>query len=94
MQITLNLPPDFFQHISVELLEAMRRSQAQLAPPAAPSELLTTQMVAARLRRCTKTVNRYIRSGKLHAANYGSPAKADYRVSEKDFHDFYAMNCR
>ena len=95
MQITLTLPPDFFQHMTDQFLAAMLLNQAQIAPPAAPpTELLTTEMVAKRLRRCKKTVNLYIRSGRLHAANHGSLTKPDYRVSEKDFADFYSVNRR
>ena len=95
MQITLTLPPDLLRHLADQLLAAMRLSQDQQAPPVAlPSELLTTEMVAKRLRRCKKTVNSYIRSGRLHAANHGSLTKPDYRVSEKDFADFYSMNRR
>ena len=93
MQITLTLPPDLLAHLADQLLAAMRQNQAQQASPAAlPSELLTTEMVAMRLRRCKKTVSLYIRSGRLHAANHGSLTKPDYRVSEKDLADFYSVN--
>lgn len=95
MQITLNLPPEILSQLAEEILEALRLKQAQLAPPLPPSsQLLTTQMVAQRLKRCKKTVNQYIRSGKLHAANIGTTTKPNYRVSEKDCEDFYAVNRR
>ena len=95
MQVTLNFPPEILRQLADELMEAIRLKQAQMASSAASNQpLLTTQMVAARLKLCTKTVTNYIRSGKLHAANFGSAKKPDYRISEKDCQDFYAVNRR
>jgi hypothetical protein len=95
MQITLTLPPEILRQLANELAVAMRHNQAQMVRPFEPlSDLLTTQMVAKRLRRCEKTVNQYIRSGKLHAANIGTTDRPNYRVSEKDCQDFYSMNRR
>jgi hypothetical protein len=95
MQITLTLPPEILRQLANELAVAMRLSQAQMVRPFEPlSNLLTTQMVAKRLQRCNKTVNQYIRSGKLHAANIGTTTRPNYRVGEKDCAAFYAMNRR
>ena len=95
MQVTLTFPPDLLRQLAAEVVEVMRLSQFQLAQPTTSDpQLLTTDMVATRLRRCKKTVNSYIRAGRLNAANFGSLGKPDYRVSEKDCNDFYSMNCR
>lgn len=95
MQITLNLPPEILRKLADELLTAMRLNHAKVIQLTEPvTDLLTTQMVAKRLRRCKKTVNQYIRSGRLHAANFGTAARPDYRVSEKDCAAFYAVNRR
>ena len=93
MQITLPLSPEILRQLADELLAAMRLNPAQIKRSTEPlSDLLTTQTVAKRLRRRKKTVNQYLRSGKLHAANFGPVTRPDHRVSGKDCQNFYVLN--
>jgi excisionase family DNA binding protein len=55
---------------------------------------LTVRDVAKRTNLCEKTIRKHIRSGKLNAANYGTPSQPDYRVSEADLAAFYGANRR
>jgi len=93
MQITLPLSPEILRQLADELLAAMRLNPAQIKRSTEPlSDLLTTQMVAKRLRRRKKTVNQYRRSSKRHATNFGPVTRPGHRVSEKECQNFCVSN--
>ncbi|ALW86704.1 hypothetical protein AUC43_17425 [Hymenobacter sedentarius] len=97
MQFTLTLPPDFVQQLAVHLLTDIRQELARQgatnnALAGKTADLLTSKMVAQRLKVHEKTVIRYIRLGRIHAANHGTLARPKYRVSEADCAAFYVAN--
>lgn len=97
MQFSVTFPPDLINQLASEIMACIRRDMLvleQLSKKSATktTELLTAQMVAKRLKIHPKTVIRYIRQGRIDAANHGSLARPKYRVSEEDCNAFYLAN--
>ena len=95
MSITLN--PCDLQAIIDQIVAALaptfqKRVEATAKASGEALYCLTVEGVAKRLERDVKTVLKYIREGKMRAANIGTREKPQYRVSEADFAEFYRLH--
>lgn len=95
--MSINLNPSELQALIDQIIMALAptfQKRVEVTAKAAGEVLycMTVEKVAERLDRDAKTVLKYIRESKLRAANIGTSAKPQWRVSEADFADFYRQH--